>query len=114
MNFAFMETLDSETKIEFFGETIGSVVDYLKNLHNINIHIEMRALEDSGLTKDTELPDISLSGITLRNALNLILHDVGLSYTIANNVLLITTPEAAEQATETIVYNYSNEMGGGT
>jgi hypothetical protein len=46
-----------------------------------------------------------LGGISLRSALNLILRDIGLDWTIANEVLLITSPEEAKTTLVTRVYD---------
>jgi hypothetical protein len=45
-----------------------------------------------------------MRGITLKSALRLLLHKLGLTYTIQDEVLLITTPEQADSMLETKVY----------
>ena len=47
---------------------------------------------------------ISLAGVSLRAALHHMLRELDLTYVIANEVLLITTPEAAENELTTFVY----------
>jgi hypothetical protein len=64
-------------------------------------------LAEAGLTKDHEV-SLVISGISLRNALELLLDEVGgvkLDYVIKNQVLKITTREKADQTLDTRVYS---------
>ena len=98
------ETLDNTTTVEFIDEPLTSIVDFFKDFHDIEIQIDEPALKDIGLGTDEPVMK-QLSGITLRSALNLILHDLGLDWTITNEVLLITTPEVAQTTMVTRVYD---------
>ena len=98
------ETLKNPTTIEFIDEPLTSVVDFLKDFHDIEIQIDEPALKDMGLGKDEPVIK-SLDGITLCSALNLILHDLGLDWTIANEVLVITTPDVAQTTMVARVYD---------
>lgn len=101
---AILKALDNTTTAEFIEEPLTSVVDFLKDFHQIQIQIDESALEDCAIDK-TKPVTKSLSGVSLCSALNLILHDLGLDWTIANEVLLITTPEVAETTFVTRVYD---------
>ena len=47
------KALDEPTNIEFVDAPLQDVVDYLKDLHNIEIQIDTKALEDASIGPDT-------------------------------------------------------------
>ena len=97
------KVLSSPTQMEFADTPLQDVVDYLKDYHKIEVQLDKKALSDVGLKSDTPITK-SLKGISLRSALRLLLKDHGLTYTIQDEVLLITTPEEAENHLQTIIY----------
>ncbi len=97
------QQLEAETKIQFIDTPLEEVVGYLKQLHGIEIQIDNRALEDVGLSTDTPVTR-NIEGISLRSALRLMLKELDLTYIVANEVLMITTPEEAESELITKVY----------
>ncbi len=90
------QALRSPTRMEFIQTPLADVLDYLENYHGIEIRIDGRALVDVGLAIRSPVTK-TLEGISLRSALRLILRELGLTYLIQNDVLLITTPEEAER-----------------
>ena len=98
-----MEALQEPTKVDFVDTPLSECIDYLKTLHKINIEFDKKALDDAGIGTDTPVTR-NLQGITLRSALRLILKELGLTYVIQNEVLLITTPEDAGTRLSTRVY----------
>ncbi len=104
-------TLDQETSLEFIETPLQDVVDYLKDRHNIEIQVDHRALESLGLGSDTPITR-NLKGITLGSALRLMLSDLGLTYVIADEVLMITSPEEAEKHLEIRLYNVGELLAG--
>ncbi len=98
-----LDALNSPTQLEFIETPLQDVVDYLKDLHSIEIQIDTKALEDVGLATDMPITR-NLRGITLRSALRLTLRELALTYVIEDEVLLITTPEEAENRLTTKVY----------
>lgn len=95
--------LSSKTELSFLDAPLKSAIESLENQHQIQIEIDQRALEESGLTVGVPVTK-SLSDISLRSALKLLLRDLGLTYVIENEVLQITTPEEAETRLMTVVY----------
>ncbi|MBX7166550.1 MAG: hypothetical protein K1X74_09415 [Pirellulales bacterium] len=95
--------LDSPTELEFVDTPLTDVLNYLGDRHEIEIEINQRALDDAAIGSDTPI-NRSLQGVTLRNALKLILTDLELTYVIDNEVLLITSKEDAETRLVTKVY----------
>ncbi len=88
------------------------MIDYLKDRHHIDIQLDKKAMEDAGIGTDTPVTEV-LKGVSLRSALRLMLHKLGLTYLIQNEVLLITTPEAAESKLATRVYPVADIVGAG-
>lgn len=99
--------LDDVTTLEFIATPLTDVVEYLKDAHAIPIEMDTSAMNDIGLSTDTPITR-NLKGITLRSALQLMLHDLDLTYAVQNEVLLITTPEDAELRAATQVYSLRN------
>ncbi len=108
--------LAGKTKMQFNENTLGEVVEYLKDRHAINIWLDKKALEEFDLGSDTSVT-FAVNGISLRSALELMLRDFDLTYTIRDEVLLITTQEAEEEYRTMRVYDvvdlvtYRDEKG---
>ena len=97
------EALKSPTQLEFVDTPLTDVIDYLKDYHNIEIQLDRHAMEEASIALDTPVKK-NLKGISLKSALRLMLSELGLTYIIQDEVLLITTKEAAEQKLTTKVY----------
>lgn len=96
--------LEESTTIDFIDQPLAGCLDFIKDYHSIEIQIDRRVLEELGV--DTAEPITRrLGGISLCSALNLILRDLGLDWTIANEVLLITSPDEAKTNLVTRVYD---------
>jgi len=95
--------LQSPTQLVFNETPLHEAVDYLKKYHHIEIQLDRKSLDDLGITGDTPIT-VNLKGLSLRSALRLILKEHGLTYVIEDEVLLITTPEEAENRLATKVY----------
>jgi hypothetical protein len=74
--------------------------------HGIPAQIDQRALEDCGISDDIPI-SFQQTGVTVRSALNMILHRLDLTWTIRNEVLLITTEEEAESMLRVRLYDIS-------
>jgi uncharacterized membrane protein YgcG len=95
--------LDESTSFEFIETPLRDVVEYLRDLHDIEIQIDQRSLDDVGIGTETPITR-SLKGISLRSALRLMLRELDLTYVIRDEVLLVTTPEEVENHLTTKVY----------
>jgi hypothetical protein len=89
------EALKSPTHFVFVDLPLDQVVEYLKEKHKIEIQIDKKALEDVNIGTNTPVTR-NLKGISLRSALRLMLKELGLTYVIKDEVLLITTPDEAD------------------
>lgn len=97
------EALGEPTTLEFIETPLQDVVNYLKHLHDIEIQLDLRALEDVGIGSDTPITR-NLKGISLRSALRLMLLELDLRYVVRDEVLLITTPSEIGEQPVTRVY----------
>lgn len=110
--------LEDDTRLEFIETPLNSVIDFLKDQHDINIEIDTKALDEIGIGSDSPITR-NLRGISLRSALRLMLKDLDLTYVVRDEVLLITTQEEAESKLVTKVYPVGDlvlpigMMGGG-
>ncbi|MGD9648158.1 MAG: hypothetical protein AB7U73_20780, partial [Pirellulales bacterium] len=114
-----MKALDDDTTLDFVETPLTEVVQYLEDLHKIQIELDIAALDEAGIPPDTPITR-NLSGISLRSALRLILSEHDLTYIIDNEVLMITTTEEAQNKLVTKVYPVADlvvpiqsMMGGG-
>ncbi len=96
-------SLDEITNVEFPGNTLTDVIEYIGSQHNIPIILDETALSNEGISGDDEV-ELVLSGITLRSALKLLLKPLALTYVIEDEVMKITTEIEAELSLQTRVY----------
>jgi hypothetical protein len=95
--------LAEDTSLEFIETPLQDVIEYLMDLHKINIEVDQKSLEEVGL--DREMPVTrNLKNVSLRSALRLVLRESDLTFMVRGGVLIITTPETAESEMITRVY----------
>ena len=97
------KVLHEPTTLEFVGTPLSDVADYLKDLCGVEVQLDTVALQQLGLESDAPVFR-KVSGIQLGSALHLILRDLGLTYVMDHEVLLITSPEHAQSVTILKVY----------
>ena len=90
------EALSDATTMEFIETPLSDVLDYLAELHGIQIYLDERALSEVGVANDTPIT-MRLSDVSFRSGLNLMLRrlDEQVVWTIRDGVLMITTPSEA-------------------
>ncbi len=104
---AILAALDQPTKLDFTETPLADVVAYLKDYHKLNIAFDQRALDDVGIGTDQPITR-NLQGVTLRSALDLLLRDLDLTWTIRSEVLLLTSRDAAQAMLITKVYDVAD------
>ena len=104
---AIRKALDSPTHMDYVDYPMADVLNDLQQRHKIWICIDHKALEDAGIGTDTQITR-TLDGIPLRSALTLLLRDLGLTFVYADEVLLITTPDEANNRLETRIYDVAD------
>ena len=90
--------------MEFSETPLSEVIDYLKTARNIPIIIDRPALDGIGLGSDSPIT-VSLNGVSLRSCLARLLDELGLDYAIANEMLVITSKEAARTQLDPRIYS---------
>jgi len=92
---------------DYLDTPLHDIIDEIAIRHAIPIIIDVRALEDYGISSDTPI-SITIKGISLRSALNLMLRQLDLTYAIRDEVLHITTLEQAESTLRSRFYSVSS------
>jgi hypothetical protein len=95
--------LGAETLVSVSEMPLADVARQLARQHRIPIEVDKKGLDNVGVDINTPVSR-NLSGVSLRSALRLILRDMGLTYKIRDEVLLITSTEEAEKELLTVVY----------
>ena len=75
----------------------------LKDRYKIEMQLDKKAIDAVAIGTDSTITK-KLTGATLKSALRLMLGELGLTYVIEEEMLLITTTEAAEQKMTTMLY----------
>jgi type II secretory pathway component GspD/PulD (secretin) len=88
------DTLNQVSHLEFVETPLRDVVQFLREHHDIPIELDYKELDNDGLSTDVPVTR-NLKGVSLRSALRLILRDLDLTYVFDNEVLTITSREAA-------------------
>jgi hypothetical protein len=104
---AIFKSLGESTRMEFIETPLEDVVAFLRDQHKIPIEIHKVALDNIGVGTDTPITR-QFKDISLRSALRLILDDLSLTYVVADEVLLITTPERADAHPQVRIYNVAS------
>jgi hypothetical protein len=91
-----------------FNETpLADIVEFLHNELKIPVRLDIKAINDVGVTPDSPVT-FKLSGISAKAALKHLLRDLGLAVTIEEEVLVITTPDVADNNLTTVIYDVSD------
>ena len=101
------QALNSMATVEFLETPLSEVARYLQDTHQIPVILDKRALDDVGMGSDTPVT-ISIHGISVRSALNLMLKELDLTYVVRDEVLIITTPETSQRELPMFVYPVSD------
>jgi hypothetical protein len=91
--------------MEFNETRLDEVIGYLQELHGITVALDKTALEAINITGEN-LVTLNVQGVSLRSGLRLLMRslDPTLTYSIQDEVLMITTKEAAQEHMVTKVY----------
>ena len=87
--------LRKPTTMEFIETPLKDVCEYLCDLHHIELALDRKALDDAGVALDTPVT-MNVRDLPLDSSLNVLLAPLGLTSTIHNDVLWITTSEATD------------------
>lgn len=100
---AVHRALAEETSLQFHEQPLSDVANYIKQRHKIELQLDSVALGEAGVIVDSSV-EIDIEGVPLANALNLMLRGMGLTYSVSDEVLLISTSEEIENQLLTRIY----------
>jgi hypothetical protein len=96
--------------LDFSDQALKDVAHVIEEEYGFPVRLDVPALDEIGIGPD-EPVTFSMRGISLRSALRLMLQQLQLTYLIHNEVLFITTPEAADQQLRICVYDVREIVG---
>lgn len=102
-----LDALHRVVPFDFSEQPLASVAVHLGEVLGLEVKLDTHTLEDAGIMPDTPITFESKSLSTMA-ALNQLLRPLGLTWTICDETLLITTPEEAENHLITRVYNVAD------
>lgn len=85
-------------------QSLQGTVDFLQNYTGLNIVLDPSALAEEGLTPNTPISQLKVKDVSIKQALDLILKPLNLTYVIRENVVLITSPQASRSQTFPVAY----------
>jgi tetratricopeptide (TPR) repeat protein len=109
---AIEETLKRPISVNYNMTPLREILNDIRDSHNINIHVDAAALEEEGISLDRPV-SMKLEEVTLKSALNLMLHDVHLTWVIKDGVLVVTTEKCARGKLMTRVYAVADLLEAG-
>lgn len=102
-----LAALSETTEVAFTDTPLEEGIKYLEDLHSVEIWLDKESL--AALKQNTDQPiSLSISGISLRSTLRLILEPLALTYIIESEVLKVTTQATADKAIVTRTYPVSD------
>lgn len=99
------QVLDQPVTLEFIETPLTDLQAYLESVTGVQFHLDTRALDDVGIGTDTPLT-VTLKEVPLETALDVVLADLDLTWTVRGNLLIVTTPEAAQDPSMMITRIY--------
>jgi RNA polymerase sigma factor (sigma-70 family) len=107
---AITNALNEPANLQFIDIPLSDVMEDLSARYNMHIELDRNALQDVGIDSSTAI-NATYRGLTLRTALRLMLDPLELTYVVADEYLLITTPDVADQRLDTRIYPIRPQWG---
>ncbi len=86
-------SLDEETQLELLEMPLLDAIQTISETHHLPMLIDRRALDEIGLSDDAPVT-LTIAGVKLQSALNIMLSDLDLVVTVRGETLLVTTAES--------------------
>jgi type II secretory pathway component GspD/PulD (secretin) len=99
--------LSTPVNLNFNDVPLKTVIDDLRAYQGINIYVDEPALGEEGVSLERPV-SIKLEQVSLKSALNLLLHGVHLTYVIQDEVLQITTEARAKGKLVPVTYQVAD------
>jgi general secretion pathway protein D len=107
---SILRTLDSSISVQFKGTPLKDVIEYLQTYLGQPIVIDMAALNAAEISYDSPIT-LNVKKVSVRTVLRIILADVGLTYTIRDDAIEVTTPQKARDIAVVRVYYVGDLLG---
>jgi len=104
------QALAKPISVDFVETPLETVAAFVQDQCGIPVLLDFRALEDAGIEPDDPV-SLQVSEISLRAVLGLLLRQLDLTYIVRHEVLLVTTPEEAEDVETPRVYPVGEIVG---
>jgi len=104
-----LNAVEDDTRLEFIETPLDQVMDFLGDQHDIPLRLDAPRLRAAGIGTDV-LVTQNLKGITLHSALRILLGQLGLTYVIRDDALVITTLEGGQRLAQKGIIN-AEEVG---
>lgn len=101
--------LGEKTVVSFIETPLEDVVRFIAEKHDIPVIVDQRAMEEIGLSTDVPIT-MDLRNVSLRSTLKLILRDLDMTYVVKDEVLMVTTVEAAEKNLILKTYKFPDDL----
>ncbi|MCA8995786.1 MAG: hypothetical protein KDA80_02345 [Planctomycetaceae bacterium] len=107
MELRVRSALNYPVSLHFEDAPLDEVAEFISTSQGINVVLDTSALAEEGVTSSQPIT-IAVDGIRLSSALNLILHNLSLDYTIQNESLVITSKMRQQGELEARVYQVAD------
>jgi len=107
-----MECLERPLEKSYEDATLVDVVNDMRLAARTHILFQKNPLRDFGIDPETEPIDRDCLTMSVGEALDFILPDIGLTHVLRDGILLITTIDQSREILSTRIYDVTNLMGG--
>ena len=101
-----MAKLNDKVSVNFDKLPLGEVVKYLQDYSGLKIVLDPGALREEGLTSSSPVSLATQAAVPLKSVLKQMLKPLGLTYKIEDEMVLITSPQAAVATGQAIRKTY--------
>ena len=109
-NAKIVNVLQDSTQIEFSSTPLYRVVKFIKDRHGIPIELDWREIDNGGVGTDARCT-LNVRGVKLASALDKLVGDLGLTYVVEGEYILITVAKKAAPAEDKGKAKASAERG---
>ncbi len=97
------EALEDDTTFNFVGTPLIDVAEYISRQHDFPLLLDVAELEKAGVLTD-EPVNLTLSDVSLRSAMRLMLRNMKADFMVKRDVLIVTTADQVALQTTTRTY----------
>jgi hypothetical protein len=102
------QSLTKKVSWDFTDLPLSEFVEILHKDLGVPVRLDIKALNDMGITPETTITVNNMSGVSAKSALRFLLKDIGLTSLVDGEALVITTPEVADNHLTTVLYNVAD------